>query len=327
MCSGRTEEKVIRETVRVPGDLAGKRLDQVAAQLFDQYSRSRLQRWIHDGALLVDGETCQAKHKLSGGEWLNLEAELVDAGEWQAQPIGLSLVYEDEDILVVDKPAGLVVHPAAGNLDGTLLNGLLHYCPALRALPRAGIVHRLDKDTTGIMVVAKNLSAQAGLVEQLQARTMKRTYQAVVRGQIISGSTVDAPIGRHPSVRTRMAVSGGGKPAITHYRVLERYGHHTCLCVKLETGRTHQIRVHLSHIGYPLVGDPVYGGRAKVFAGAKAELREFLSFFQRQALHAIELELEHPRSGETMRWSVSPPGDLLELIQMLRRYDEYNRGC
>lgn len=314
-------QKLVSQTARVPSELVGKRVDQVAALLFGQFSRSRLQQWITEGALRVDGEQCQPRDKLSGGEQLSLEAYLTDAGEWQAQQIDFEVIYEDGDILVLDKPAGLVVHPAAGNPDNTLLNGLLYYRPELRSLPRAGIVHRLDKDTSGIMVVAKNLPAQAALVEQLQARSVSREYEAIVRGVLISGATVDAPIGRHPSVRTRMAVVGGGKAAITHYRVVTRYGHHTRLRVKLETGRTHQIRVHMSHLGHPLVGDPVYGGRARSFAGGDVELRDYLARFERQALHAERLALEHPRSGEAMNWSAPLPADLLELIEVLARHD------
>lgn len=314
-------ENVVSEAARVPRELMGKRLDQVAAQLFGQFSRSRLQQWIVEGALRVDDEQRQPRDKLFGGEWLRLEARLTNAGEWQAQEVDFAVVYEDDDILVINKPVGLVVHPGSGNPDGTLLNGLLNYCPELRSVPRAGIVHRLDKDTSGVMVVAKNLIAQTALVEQLQARTVSREYEAIARGVIISGATVDAPVGRHPSARTRMAVVAGGKPAVTHYRVATRYGHHTHLKVKLETGRTHQIRVHLSHRGYPLAGDPVYGGRSRPFAGADQELLDYLAGFQRQALHAAQLALDHPGSGELMTWSVPLPDDLLDLMQMLERHD------
>ena len=314
-------QKLVKEAAQVPRELMGKRFDQVAAQLFGQFSRSRLQQWIVDGVLRVDGEQRQPRYKLSGGEYLRLEAYLEDVGEWPAQKLDFGRVYEDEDILVVNKPAGLVVHPAAGNPDGTLLNGLLYYCPALRAVPRAGIVHRLDKDTSGLMVVAKNLSAQTALVEQLQAHTVSREYEAITRGVIISGATVNAPVGRHPSHRTRMAVVKDGKPAVTHYRVAERYGHHTRLKVQLETGRTHQIRVHMSHRGYPLVGDPVYGGRARSFAGAAPELVDYLASFRRQALHAARLALNHPSSGELVSWTVPLADDIDELITMLKRYD------
>ena len=314
-------QKSVSQAAQVPRELVGKRLDQVAAQLFEQFSRSRLQQWITEGALRVDGELRQPRDKLHGGEWLRLDAHLTDAGEWPAQKIDFGRIYEDDDILVVNKPAGLVVHPAAGNADGTLLNGLLDYCPALRSVPRAGIVHRLDKDTSGIMVVAKNLMAQAALVEQLQMRTMSREYEAIARGVMISGATVDAPIGRHPSQRTRMAVINGGKPAVTHYRVAARYAHHTHLKIKLETGRTHQIRVHMAHLGYPLLGDPVYGGRARLFAGADAELTAYLAGFRRQALHAAQLTLQHPGSSELMTWSVPLPEDILELMAMLEQHD------
>ena len=313
--------KSVTEIVQVPGSMVGQRLDQAAARLFSKFSRSRLQQWITEGALRVDGEHRQVRYKLAGGESLSLKVELSEVGEWQAQAVDFSVIFEDDDVLVVNKPAGLVVHPGAGNPDGTLLNGLLDYCADLRSVPRAGIVHRLDKDTSGIMVVAKNLVAQTALVEQLQARSVSREYEAIVRGTIISGASIDAPVGRHPGMRTRMAVIRGGKPARTHYRVTARYGHHTWLKVKLETGRTHQIRVHMTHEGYPLIGDPVYGGRSRPVAGAAPELNDYLTHFPRQALHAAKLVLSHPVSKEQMSWSVPLPDDMEELIRILKRYD------
>ncbi|GAB3369925.1 23S rRNA pseudouridine(1911/1915/1917) synthase RluD [Azotobacter armeniacus] len=254
-----------------------------------------------------------------GGALLELDAEQQAQGEWVAQAIELDIVHEDEQILVLNKPAGLVVHPAAGHADGTLLNALLHHVPGLVKVPRAGIVHRLDKDTTGLMVVAKTLQAQTRLVEQLQARSVSRIYEAIVVGVITAGSTVDAPIGRHGQQRQRMAVVEGGKPAVSHYRVLERFRTHTHTRIKLETGRTHQIRVHMAHIGYPLVGDPVYGGRFRIPPAASPTLVQALKEFPRQALHARFLELDHPLSGERLKWEASLPDDLVWLLTLLRQ--------
>jgi 23S rRNA pseudouridine1911/1915/1917 synthase len=303
----------------VPPAAGGKRFDQIAAELFPDYSRARLQAWIKSGELTVDGQPRQAKDKLHAGMQLMLRAELQPVNDtWQAESIALDIVYEDDDILVLNKPAGLVVHPAAGHAEGTLLNALLHHWPTLNTVPRAGIVHRLDKDTTGLMVVAKNLTAQADLVAQLQARDVHREYEAVVNGVLVSGGTVNAPLGRHPRDRKRQAVlTHGGKEAITHYRVLQRYRAYTHIRCLLETGRTHQIRVHMQHIHHPLLGDPVYGGRFKIPAGADAELVTYLRTFPRQALHARRLELLHPRSGEPMQWEAPLPADMLELLWRL----------
>jgi len=308
----------------VPAECRGKRFDQVAAELFPDYSRARLQAWIKSGELTANGEQRSGKDKLLPGTQLRLRAELQPLqGEAQPESIELSVVYEDDDILVLDKPAGLVVHPAAGHAEGTLLNALLHHCADLTTVPRAGIVHRLDKDTTGLMVVAKNLSAQANLVAQLQARDVHREYEAVVAGIIISGGTVDAPLGRHPRDRQRQAVrlntggDHGGKEAITHYRVLRRFRAHTHVRCLLETGRTHQIRVHMAHIKHPLIGDPVYGGRFKIPTGASAELIDELRNFPRQALHARRLQLLHPRSGDLMKWETPLPADMRTLLSLL----------
>ncbi|MNO88907.1 Ribosomal large subunit pseudouridine synthase D [compost metagenome] len=259
---------------------------------------------------------------MHAGSRLELEVELEVQGEWVAQDIDLEIVYEDEQILVIDKPAGLVVHPAAGHQDGTLLNALLHHVPGLASVPRAGIVHRLDKDTTGLMVVAKTLEAHTNLVAQLQARTVSRIYEAIVVGVITSGSTVTAPIGRHGTQRQKMAVVVGGKPAISHYRVLERFRSHTHTRVKLETGRTHQIRVHMAHIGFPLVGDPVYGGRFRIPPGANPTLIESLRDYPRQALHARFLELDHPATGVRMKWESPLPDDFTWLLSLLRQDNE-----
>lgn len=303
----------------VPEHMAGARLDQVAAELFSSYSRSRLQKWIKDGELLVDGKSCRPRDKLFGGEQLSVKALLEPEGEWRAEAIELDICFEDEDILVINKPAGLVVHPAAGNYQGTLLNGVLHYLPANENIPRAGIVHRLDKETSGLMVVAKTLVAHQSLVKQLQAKTVSREYLAIVQGVMTGGGTVDKPIGRHPQARTKMAVLDfGGKEAVSHYRVIERFPAHTLIRVKLETGRTHQIRVHMASIGYPLVGDSTYGGRLKLPKGSTQELHDALRAFRRQALHATQLALSHPVSGEHMEWQALPPEDFNRLFAMLK---------
>lgn len=310
---------VIRLAAHIPPEQGGRRLDQALADLFPQYSRSRLQQWLKSGQVRLDQRLPKAKERVLGGEHVVIEAEPEPDARCQAEAIPLDVVYRDEDLLVINKPAGLVVHPAAGNPAGTLQNALLHLDPNLQALPRAGIVHRLDKDTSGLMVVARSLEAHKSLVDQLQARTLGREYLAVVNRVLPAGGTVEAPIGRHPVDRKRMAVVGGGKPAITHYRVLERYRGHTLIQVRLETGRTHQIRVHMAHIHCPLVGDPVYGGRPRLPKGTEERLRAILSTFPRQALHAIRLSLRHPRSGEPLSWEAPPPEDLVRLLEALRR--------
>lgn len=276
------------------------RFDRVAARLFPEFSRARLQVWIRGGQLLLDGKSARPRDRVEAGASLTLSAEPEGEVHWQAQDIPLTVLFEDEHLLVVDKPAGLVVHPGAGNSDGTLVNALLHYRPSLETLPRGGIVHRLDKDTSGLLMVAASLQAHHSLVDQLQRRTVRREYFAIAQGALTGGGTVDAPIGRHPRQRVRMAVvARGGREAVTHYRILERFGHFTALAVRLETGRTHQIRVHLAHRGYPLVGDPLYGGRLRVPAGGSQALDDALRGFRRQALHARRLSFEHPVSGES----------------------------
>lgn len=295
------------------------RLDQAIAQLFPDYSRSRLQGWIKDGCVTVDGEQKRPRDKLLGGELIRVEAELERIEDHQAQDIPLDIVYEDDDILVLNKPAGLVVHPAVGHADGTLLNALLHHSPEIAQVPRAGIVHRLDMDTTGLMVVAKTIQAQTELVAQLQERSMGREYEAVVQGVMTGGGMVDEPMGRHSRNRQKMAVTAMGKEAVTHYRVLHRYRAHTHIRLKLETGRTHQIRVHMSHINYPLVGDPLYGGRFRLPKGVSEPLVKVLRGFQRQALHAKKLELWHPSTGELMSWEVDLPADMQVLLDALQR--------
>lgn len=310
---------MIQRAAEVPFELGGQRLDQIAAQLFPEHSRSRLAGWIKDGRLTVDGAVLRPRDIVHSGAQLVLEAEQEAQGEWLAQDIELEIVYEDEHILVIDKPAGLVVHPAAGHQDGTLLNALLYHVPDIANVPRAGIVHRLDKDTTGLMVVAKTLEAHTKLVAQLQARSVSRIYEAIVIGVITSGGTIDAPIGRHGVQRQKMAVVDAGKVAVSHYRVLERFRAHTHTRGKLETGRTHQIRVHMSHIGYPLVGDPVYGGRFRIPPVASQTLVQTLREFPRQALHARFLELDHPATGVRMKWESPLPEDFLWLLSLLRQ--------
>ena len=308
----------IHLTTRIPDADAGRRLDQVLAELFPDFSRSRLQQWVKAGEVLLNGRAVAARYKVAGGETVVIGAELPGDRTVRPQDIPLDIRYQDDQLLVINKPAGLVVHPAAGNPDGTLQNALLHYDPALALLPRAGIVHRLDKDTSGLMVVARSLAAHKSLVEQLQARSVHREYLALVQGQVTAGGSVDAPLGRHPRDRLRMAVVPSGKPALTHYRVLERFPAHTLLLVRLETGRTHQIRVHMASIHHPLVGDPLYGGRARVPRGVSDGLRDVLSGFRRQALHARRLELRHPASGDTVAWEAEMPADLARLLDALR---------
>ncbi|HEY9148589.1 MAG TPA: 23S rRNA pseudouridine(1911/1915/1917) synthase RluD [Gammaproteobacteria bacterium] len=311
-------EEERRLQAEVPDTLAGRRLDQVLAELFPDYSRSRLQQWVKEGDVTVDGKRLRPRDKLLGGEQIALTVRLEPDTTFEPEPIELDIVYEDAAILVINKPAGLVVHPAAGNWQGTLLNALLHHHPGIATVPRAGIVHRLDKSTTGLLVVAKTIEAQTSLVEQLQARSFTREYDAVVNGVLTGGGTVDAPIGRHPVDRKRMAVVRNGKPAVTHYRLAERFRAHTHIKVQLETGRTHQIRVHMAHQRYPLVGDPVYGGRLRLPPASSEALQTMLRGFRRQALHASRLGLIHPDSGEYMEWSVPMPEDMQRLIAVLR---------
>jgi 23S rRNA pseudouridine1911/1915/1917 synthase len=291
----------------IPLELAGSRLDGALAKLMPGESRSRLARLIEEGHVLVDGTTARGRMKLKSGEAVEITlAPRPSSLAFRAEDIPLEIVHEDADVLVIDKPAGLVVHPGSGNWEGTLLNALLHHAPGIEALPRAGIVHRLDKDTSGLLVVAKNEPAQLDLVRQLQARTVKRTYIAIARGQVAVPGSVDAPIGRHPVHRTRMAVVASGKPAVTHYRVRETLPHHTVLECELETGRTHQIRVHLASIGHPIEGDPVYARRGT-------------TGLERQALHAWKLAFRHPGSGETVRFESPLPADLRAAIKALKQ--------
>jgi len=302
-----------------PPSVAGKRLDQVLAELLPEFSRTRIQAWVRQGWVTVEGRPSRPRDRLVGGEalWLRAQPAVPLADLPEALP--LDILFEDKHLLVINKPAGLVVHPAAGNPDGTLLNRLLHHAPDVVSLPRAGIVHRLDKDTTGVLVVAKTLLAHKSLVDQLQARTLKREYRALAVGRLVAGGTIEGPIGRHPVQRTRMAVVSGGKPAVTHYRVLEHLPEHTYLQVNLETGRTHQIRVHLAHIHHPLAGDPLYGGRLRLPKGSGPAQIGALGGFRRQALHALRLGLTHPRKGTYCEWEAPLPKDFALLLAALRK--------
>ena len=312
----------IQLSATIPDSLSYERLDQIAAQLFPNYSRSRLQTWIKKGELLVDGQQLRPRDKVAAGANVTIDATPELEVSWQPQEIELDVIYEDDSILVLNKPTGLVVHPAAGHADGTLVNALLNHAPDMANLPRAGIVHRLDMETTGIMVAAKSLSAHHHLVDQLQSRTVKRQYVAVCVGAMTGGGTVNEPMARHPRQRKKMAVTTiGGKTAITHYRVVKRFAHFTQIAVNLETGRTHQIRVHMAHRHYPLIGDPLYGGRPRIPKGASQELIETLRTFPRQALHAQELGLIHPDSGEQVSFSCDLPEDLSNLLSTLTRED------
>jgi len=309
---------MVHHTAIVPERLGGMRLDQVLAELFPSFSRSRLKDWILAGQVQVDGRTPRPRDRVVGGERVALDVTLEPTTtQPRAEAIPLTIVYEDTELIIVDKPAGLVVHPGAGNPNHTLQNALLHHAPELAALPRSGIVHRLDKATSGLLAVGRTLHAHTQLVRALQARLIERQYEAVVTGVLTGGGTIDAPIGRHPPRRTHMSVREDGRPAISHYRVLRRFRSHTHLRVQLETGRTHQIRVHLAHLGYPLVGDPQYGGRRTMPRGATPQLRDTLRAFKRQALHASRLALAHPVTEATLAWDSPLPADLRSLLDAL----------
>ena len=307
--------------LRVPNEHGGLRLDQALVKMLPEYSRSRLQDWIEQGQVTLNGSPASVKQKVWGGENIRVVPQTHPSEQpYLAEDIPLDIVYEDDAILVIDKPVGLVVHPGSGNWEGTLLNALLHHAPQLKDVPRAGIVHRLDKDTSGLMVVAKTLVAQTALVRQMQKRSVKREYLALVWGEVDYGDTIDFPIGRHPSQRVKMAVVEGGKEAVTHYTVEANFPSCTLLRCRLETGRTHQIRVHLTYIGHPLIGDSVY---QKGVQKCALPLRELLNGFPRQALHATKLALEHPDTGEWMEWEVPLPEDMEELLDSI---DEASDG-
>jgi 23S rRNA pseudouridine1911/1915/1917 synthase len=321
-----SSEPYLREIVhqsKISAELAGKRLDQALVILFSDYSRNRLQGWVREGRVMVNQQPVhRQRDKVTEGDLIELRAVLDGQVACQPQDIPLDIVYEDGYLLVINKPANLVVHPAAGHPDGTLQNALLYHQENLIELPRAGIVHRLDKDTTGLMVVAKTQKSYQKLVAALAAREVKREYRALVVGKLNVGNTVDQPIGRHPKQRVKMAVNPRGKPAVTRYRILEKFPHHTLLKVNLETGRTHQIRVHMAYVRHPVFGDPLYGGRLQLPAGASTELAELMRKFRRQALHAKRLGLAHPVTGKSMQWDAPIPDDLLLLLDALRGQTE-----
>ncbi|MDI3363642.1 23S rRNA pseudouridine(1911/1915/1917) synthase RluD [Pantoea sp. V108_6] len=309
----------VQLTATVSESQLGQRLDQTLAELFPDYSRSRIKEWILNQRVSVNGTvTDKPKEKVLGGERVTIDAEIEEEQRWEPQNIPLDIVYEDEDIIVINKSRDFVVHPGAGNPDGTVLNALLHHYPAIADVPRAGIVHRLDKDTTGLMVVAKTVPAQTHLVDALQRREITREYEAVAIGTMTAGGTVDEPISRHSTKRTHMSVHPMGKPAVTHYRIMEHFRAHTRLRLRLETGRTHQIRVHMSHINHPLVGDPLYGGRPRPPKGASEDFITTLRGFDRQALHATMLRLYHPISGIEMEFHAAIPQDMIDLIDALK---------
>ncbi|CAG0940671.1 Ribosomal large subunit pseudouridine synthase D [Gammaproteobacteria bacterium] len=308
---------VIHHNVSIPEEQAGRRLDQALAELLPDYSRSRIKEWILGGCVLLDGAAAEPRTRVATGQQVDLRASVQARAGVAAQDVPFEVVHEDDDVLVVLKPAGLVVHPGAGNPDATLENGLRRHAPALAALPRSGLLHRLDKDTSGLVLVAKTLAAHTRLTRDLQEREITREYRAVVNGVMTAGGTVDAPIGRHPTQRIRMAVTGGGRPAVTHYRVLARFVAHSFIAVRLETGRTHQIRVHMAHIGYPILGDPTYGGRPRIPAGAAPGLIEALRGFRRQALHACAIRFCHPASGEWLEFAAPLPADMRSVLAAL----------
>jgi 23S rRNA pseudouridine1911/1915/1917 synthase len=302
----------------VPAEFAGRRLDQAAAALLREFSRTRLKQWIEGGQLTVGGAPMAPKARLKGGEELVLDASLSPVVGVEPEPIALTIVHADPALFIVDKPAGLVVHPGAANAAGTLQNALLHLDPALVALPRAGLVHRLDKDTSGLLVVARTLRAQQVLSRAIERRKIGRVYQAICQGALTGGGTIDAPIARHPRERTKMAVRESGRAARTHYRVLERFRAHTHVEVALDSGRTHQIRVHMAYIRAPLVGDPVYGGRPRFPPAPSEHLRDTLQAFRRQALHAARLQLTHPETGELVTFESGLPSDMVALLEALQ---------
>ncbi len=307
-----------KHTLIIPETAVQERLDTALAKLLPAYSRTQIKEWIDAGKVLVDGKQVKAKTLLKGGESVALQATLKAQPQWEAQSIPLDIVYEDESLLIINKPVGLVVHPGAGNRDSTLLNAILHHAPSSQSLPRAGILHRLDKNTSGLLLIAKTPLALKSLSQQLKRRDIAREYQAIIYGRLISGGTVDAPIGRHPLQRKKMTVTEDGKTAITHYRIAEKYRAHTRLKVRLETGRTHQIRVHMSHIHHPIIGDTTYGGRVKLSKGMSDALIDTLRHYKHQALHAFALGFTHPVSKEWVQFEIPLPEEMQTLIALLR---------
>ncbi len=312
--------KTITLTNTIPDSLAHQRLDAALAQLFPDYSRNQIQQWIREGYVQIDNKIIQKpRQPVLENQTITITATIRENTEWQAQAIPLTIIYEDETLIVINKPIGLIVHPGAGNPDHTLVNALLHHAPELASIPRAGIIHRLDKDTSGLLVIAKTLPAHTALIKQMQARDIEREYRAIVHGVIISGGTIDLPMARHPTQRTKMAVRETGKPAVTHYRVLEHFREHTLLAVKLETGRTHQIRVHFAHYNYPIVGDPTYGKRGQYqYPELPQAAQEALNSFKHQVLHAYKLSLTHPVTKKRMEWKAPLPEDFERLVRVLR---------
>ena len=302
--------------------MLGYRLDVALSEMLPDYSRSKITLWIKSGDALINNEILRPKHKVNGNEIVNLEINQRESNNWIPEKIPLDIIFEDDDIIVINKPSGLVTHPGNGNWSGTLANALLHYDAKLSKLDRSGIVHRLDKNTSGLMVVAKNSKSQKHLIEQLQTHFVEREYSAIVYGNMISGGTVNESIGRDPKNRIKQAVLSNGKEAVTHYRVINRYTNHSHVKAILETGRTHQIRVHLSHIGHPLIGDPLYGGSLRFPKKACKEMKDALQAFQRQALHSKKLTLIHPETGNSMTWKTDLPFDMKELLNTLTEYDK-----
>ncbi|GMW06913.1 MAG: putative RNA pseudouridine synthase [Nevskiales bacterium] len=307
----------VTHQLAIPAGHEGRRLDQVLAELLPDYSRSRIKGWILAGSVRLDGQQPDPRTRVVAGQQVEIAAVVETTHSVAAQAVAFEVAYEDEDVLVVVKPAGVVVHPGAGNRDATLENGLRHHAPSLAALPRSGLLHRLDKDTSGLVLVAKTLAAHTHLTRDLQERRIRREYRAIVNGVVTAGGAVDAPIGRHPVQRTRMAVTDGGRAAVTHYRVLARFVAHSLLALRLETGRTHQIRVHLAHLGFPIVGDPAYGGRPRLPPGADATVLDALRGFRRQALHACAIGFRHPGSGEDLQFAAPLPADMRALLAAL----------
>jgi 23S rRNA pseudouridine1911/1915/1917 synthase len=309
----------------IPEELAGKRLDQALSQLYPEHSRSRIQSWIKAGDVSVNNLSYKQRYEVNFGDVIDINTEINNVDKYQAEAIDLNIIHEDDALIIINKPAGLVVHPGAGNPNHTLVNALLNFDENLGAIPRAGIIHRLDKETTGVMVVARTLESHTYLVNKLQSRDIKREYQTIVCGRLTAGGSIENQIGRHPIHRTKMAVTNSGKTATTHYRVLNRYQHYTHLRVQLETGRTHQIRVHMSHIKHPIVGDPVYGNNNSIRKGVNSSLREFIKNFKRQALHAYMLELPHPVTRNIMKFNAELPDDMKTLIKALKINDQADK--